>query len=136
MALDNHPHPRNILATRAAVTVDDAEWLRHRWHELGRTQAEIAEEAGCSIRTVRSRLRRFGISQPVRIAEVVESPGPRSQHAQLNDRDWLADRIGKHSIYAIAAELGCDRRAVRCALVRHDLTWDHQRTRSGVRRAA
>ena len=47
---------------------------------------------------------------------------PASRYPQLNDCDWLADRLEVGATIAgLAREVGCDRSAVRLALERFDL---------------
>lgn len=39
-------------------------WLKYQYHELGRTQSEVAEIAGCSRSTIQYWIKKFGLQRP------------------------------------------------------------------------
>jgi hypothetical protein len=109
----------------------DAAWLADQYLEQRASLAQIAARAGVSERTVRNKLRASGIGRRAPRPAPPREPAPVSRYPALNDPHELARRMSEGaSILGLANEIGCDRSAVRVALVRHGIDWDRSRTRS------
>lgn len=93
----------------------DLEQLVRRY-DGGATTAELALDHGLSIKTIRKRLRRGGVT--------LQKAGNRPRRAPvLDDETWLRRRYVDEgaSTTVIAAELGCASGTVRDALIRQDI---------------
>jgi DNA-binding CsgD family transcriptional regulator len=87
------------------------QYLRREYVEGRRTAAQLADELGCTHKTVLRYLARYGL--PVR------GRGQRhGKYAELRSASYLRARYVAEgaSVSAIAAELGCSRSSVRAAL--------------------
>jgi len=89
----------------------DADWIRHRHHDLGMTYREIAEELGCSHSNVHKRAQQHGIEPQ------------RERYVKLADPKWLREHNHEKELrlYEIANLIGCTRSAVGFAMKRHGL---------------
>lgn len=100
-------------ATIGAVTIErlrDRQWLAEQL--ATRSQRELAADLGCHTNTVnRAVIRLFGADSSRR---------RRSKFPELNDREWLVERLDR-PVKQVARELGCDPHTVRAALERHGL---------------
>lgn len=113
VAIARRRHGLGPVRPSPILQLNDAGWLRARYHDDGWTQQRIADEIGCSRAAVANAMRRLGVDA---------RPPQAPQYAQLQDRNWLADRVqAGRSPAQIAAEIGCHRSAVVDALRRHGL---------------
>ncbi len=114
-ALTRHDIPTRTANASRPGQLDDPGWLTRRYVTDGESQADIADEVGCSRSAVSAALTRHGI--PTRPA------GPPSRHRQLDDRSWLTRRYVTDgaSQADIADEVGCDPSTVSAALTRHGI---------------
>ena len=94
--------------------LDDRAWLTGRYVTDGASLAAIADEVGCSPKTVGDALARHGI--PIR-------PSNPQRPDKLDDAAWLTGRYVTDgaSLAAIADEVGCSPTTVSAALTRHDI---------------
>jgi transposase len=93
----------------------DEEWLREQYVEKERTQTEIANECGCSGRTVGRWLRNHKIET---------RPGKRpAPDDRLTDEEWLREQYveEERSTYDIAEECDCSTFAVGNWLNKHGI---------------
>jgi len=87
----------------ASLCLSDKEWLEHEYIALGKPDAKIARELGCSDGTVWNARQRYGISakRATRLGSI--------KYPQLNDKAWLEHEYIalEKSDRQIARELGC-----------------------------
>lgn len=91
----------------------DAEWLQEQYHGAERTQADIADELGCTRDAVACAMKRHGIE--TRFSD---------RYDELHDEGWLRERYVERGMTQaeIADEVGCSTSAVSHACRRHGLS--------------
>jgi uncharacterized protein YjcR len=111
---------RHDIETRPAQQVaderlTDSDWLREQYFDEWKTSVEIANECGCSKRTVLNWFDRHGI-------EISHSEGS-APDKRLTDREWLHEQyhVEHRRTGSIADECGCHRATVRRWLKRHGI---------------
>lgn len=93
----------------------DEEWLREKYVEEGKSQAEIADLCDVSQPTIGKWLREYGFD--------TGSCGNSKLDERLDDEDWLREKYVEKKISAsrIARLLGCSSQTVRRKLRRADI---------------
>ena len=93
--------------------VVDADWLRHQYHDQGKTLRQIAEDAPMGYCTVRAAMIEHSI--PLR-----HRGGTRYIELDADQlREWY--EVDRLSTYEIAARLGLTATKIRKEMIRHDI---------------
>lgn len=100
----------------AVPELTDADWLRERYLEQGATTVEIADELGCTARTVNAWMHKHDIDCPWKLPETAQN--------KLSNPDWLrwAYEVRDRHVEDIADELRCSTGYLYEQLGRHDIT--------------
>jgi biotin operon repressor len=97
------------MASHWYPQLNDREWLTEHYVTQRQSTEQIARELGCHATAVRRALKRLGIK--------IERRGATKYH-QLQDREWLEERIKTQTIRQIAEEVGCKNHATVFAATR------------------
>jgi transposase-like protein len=94
----------------------DPEWLRHQYHELGKSTVEIAQERDVDPTTIGNWMKRHNIDR----RSLSEAHMTRGIH---QDEEWLREQYHEQekSLYDIADECGVSAPTVFRWMTRHDI---------------